>query len=193
MTWEAWHNITINLPRETAITNYCSSGHRGALLAACVPGLNIIRMLLIGSGMWKDEATVKSMSRFGDRRLQLTTLYIKFVEFSYVKMSYILLHSCGSLLIIDPTWRNNVKTSRKNSKNTHELLEFFLVIFSTIPPGDIPFALNWSKCAIYSYFVPLSYDCIWFDGLECSYFSYFKVSYLLWRSLLSGRLFFYLR
>ncbi|KAJ6948654.1 phytol kinase 3 [Populus alba x Populus x berolinensis] len=45
-----------------------SSGHRGALLAACIPGLNIIRMLLIGSGMWKDEATVKSMSRFGDRR-----------------------------------------------------------------------------------------------------------------------------
>ncbi|KAL9404738.1 hypothetical protein Peur_001710 [Populus x canadensis] len=45
-----------------------SSGHRGALLAACIPGLNIIRMLLIGSGMWKDEATVKSMSRVGDRR-----------------------------------------------------------------------------------------------------------------------------
>ncbi|CAK7330503.1 unnamed protein product [Dovyalis caffra] len=45
-----------------------SSGHRGALLAAFTPGVNIIRMLLIGSGMWKDEATVKSMSRFGDRR-----------------------------------------------------------------------------------------------------------------------------
>ncbi|KAB5520592.1 hypothetical protein DKX38_024911 [Salix brachista] len=45
-----------------------SSGHRGALLAAFIPGLNIIKMLLIGSGMWKDEATVKSMSRFGDRR-----------------------------------------------------------------------------------------------------------------------------
>ncbi|KAF9665824.1 hypothetical protein SADUNF_Sadunf16G0164100 [Salix dunnii] len=45
-----------------------SSGHRGSLLAACIPGLNIIKMLLIGSGMWKDEATVKSMSRFGDRR-----------------------------------------------------------------------------------------------------------------------------
>ncbi|KAJ6777419.1 PHYTOL KINASE 1 CHLOROPLASTIC, partial [Salix koriyanagi] len=44
-----------------------SSGHRGALLAAFIPGLNIIKMLLIGSGMWKDEATVKSMSRFGDR------------------------------------------------------------------------------------------------------------------------------
>ncbi|KAJ6905525.1 phytol kinase 3 [Populus alba x Populus x berolinensis] len=45
-----------------------SSGRRGALFAAFTPGVNIIRMLLIGSGMWKDEATVKSMSRFGDRR-----------------------------------------------------------------------------------------------------------------------------
>ncbi|KAJ6409340.1 hypothetical protein OIU84_008934 [Salix udensis] len=45
-----------------------SSGNRGALLAASTPGVNIIRMLLIGSGMWKDEATVKSMSRFGDHR-----------------------------------------------------------------------------------------------------------------------------
>ncbi|KAJ6385457.1 hypothetical protein OIU77_028607 [Salix suchowensis] len=45
-----------------------SSGNRGALLAAITPGVNIIRMLLIGSGMWKDEATVKSMSRFGDHR-----------------------------------------------------------------------------------------------------------------------------
>jgi len=46
----------------------CSSGHRGALLAALIPGVNIIRMLLLGSGIWKDEATVKSMTRFGDRR-----------------------------------------------------------------------------------------------------------------------------
>uniref|UniRef100_A0A2P2K4J4 Uncharacterized protein n=1 Tax=Rhizophora mucronata TaxID=61149 RepID=A0A2P2K4J4_RHIMU len=27
-------------------------------------------MLLVGYGIWKDEATVKSMSRFGDRRLE---------------------------------------------------------------------------------------------------------------------------
>ncbi|KAG5238588.1 phytol kinase [Salix suchowensis] len=40
----------------------------GSALAAFTPGVNIIRMLLIGSGMWKDEATVKSMSRFGDHR-----------------------------------------------------------------------------------------------------------------------------
>ncbi|KAI4329605.1 hypothetical protein MLD38_027974 [Melastoma candidum] len=45
-----------------------SSGHRGAILAALVPGINIIRVLLVGSGIWKDEAIIKSMSRFGDRR-----------------------------------------------------------------------------------------------------------------------------
>ncbi|KAF7849374.1 hypothetical protein BT93_L0868 [Corymbia citriodora subsp. variegata] len=45
-----------------------SSGQRGALLAATIIGINIIRMLLVGAGIWKDEATVKSMSRFGDRR-----------------------------------------------------------------------------------------------------------------------------
>ncbi|CAI0399904.1 unnamed protein product [Linum tenue] len=45
-----------------------SSGPRGAIMAALIPGANIIKMLLIGSGLWKDEATVKSMSRFGDRR-----------------------------------------------------------------------------------------------------------------------------
>ncbi|EOY34558.1 Phosphatidate cytidylyltransferase family protein isoform 3 [Theobroma cacao] len=45
-----------------------SSGYRGAILAAITPGVNIIRMLLIGSGLWKDEATVKSMSRYGDYR-----------------------------------------------------------------------------------------------------------------------------
>ncbi|PON85908.1 putative phytol kinase [Trema orientale] len=45
-----------------------SPGSRGALLAASVPGVNIIKMLLLGLGIWKDEATVKSMSRFGDYR-----------------------------------------------------------------------------------------------------------------------------
>ncbi|XWS53361.1 hypothetical protein CRYUN_Cryun11dG0150800 [Craigia yunnanensis] len=45
-----------------------SSGYRGAILAAITPGVNIIRMLLIGFGIWKDEATVKSMSRYGDYR-----------------------------------------------------------------------------------------------------------------------------
>ncbi|XP_044483663.1 probable phytol kinase 3, chloroplastic [Mangifera indica] len=45
-----------------------SSGLQGAILASLTPGVNIIRMLLVGSGMWKDEATVKSMSRYGDHR-----------------------------------------------------------------------------------------------------------------------------
>ncbi|XP_060202582.1 probable phytol kinase 3, chloroplastic [Lycium barbarum] len=45
-----------------------SSGHQGAILAALIPGLNIIKMLLLGLGIWKDDATVKSMSRFGDHR-----------------------------------------------------------------------------------------------------------------------------
>ncbi|CAL5388474.1 unnamed protein product [Camellia sinensis] len=46
----------------------CCSGHQGAVIASLIPGLNIIKMLLIGLGIWKDEATVKSMSRFGDYR-----------------------------------------------------------------------------------------------------------------------------
>ncbi|KAH6813785.1 Phosphatidate cytidylyltransferase family protein [Perilla frutescens var. frutescens] len=45
-----------------------SSGRQGAILAAIIPGINIIKMLLLGLGIWKDDATVKSMSRFGDHR-----------------------------------------------------------------------------------------------------------------------------
>ncbi|CBI15917.3 unnamed protein product, partial [Vitis vinifera] len=45
-----------------------SSGRQGAVLAALIPGVNIIRMLLLGLGIWKDEAIVKSMSRHGDHR-----------------------------------------------------------------------------------------------------------------------------
>ncbi|OIT27008.1 PREDICTED: probable phytol kinase 3, chloroplastic [Nicotiana attenuata] len=45
-----------------------SSGRQGAILASLIPGLNIIKMLLLGLGLWKDDATVKSMSRFGDHR-----------------------------------------------------------------------------------------------------------------------------
>ncbi|KAJ1686682.1 hypothetical protein LUZ63_018072 [Rhynchospora breviuscula] len=36
--------------------------------AAFAPGINIIRMLLLGSGLWKNDAMVKSISRFGDYR-----------------------------------------------------------------------------------------------------------------------------
>lgn len=42
--------------------------HEAAILAALIPGVNIIRMLLLGFGILKDEATVKSMSRHGDYR-----------------------------------------------------------------------------------------------------------------------------
>ncbi|KAI3514999.1 hypothetical protein L1887_13747 [Cichorium endivia] len=45
-----------------------SSGIQGAIMAAVVPGVNIVKVLLIGHGIVKDEATVKSMSRFGDYR-----------------------------------------------------------------------------------------------------------------------------
>ncbi|KAL6509166.1 hypothetical protein OROGR_022476 [Orobanche gracilis] len=45
-----------------------SSGRQGAILASLIPFINIIKMLLLGLGIWKDDATVKSMSRFGDHR-----------------------------------------------------------------------------------------------------------------------------
>ncbi|XP_019056392.1 PREDICTED: farnesol kinase, chloroplastic-like isoform X2 [Tarenaya hassleriana] len=45
-----------------------SPGLQGAVLASLVPGVNIIRMLLLGLGVYHDEGTIKSMSRHGDRR-----------------------------------------------------------------------------------------------------------------------------
>ncbi|CAH9109400.1 unnamed protein product [Cuscuta epithymum] len=45
-----------------------SPGHQGALLAALIPGINIVKVLLLGLGILKDDATIKSMSRFGDYR-----------------------------------------------------------------------------------------------------------------------------
>ncbi|EYU45412.1 hypothetical protein ABFS82_06G006100 [Erythranthe guttata] len=45
-----------------------SSGRQGAIVAALIPGINIVKMLLLGLGIWKDEATVKSMSRFGNHK-----------------------------------------------------------------------------------------------------------------------------
>ncbi|EOA25242.1 hypothetical protein CARUB_v10018556mg [Capsella rubella] len=45
-----------------------SSGIQGALFASLVTGLNIIRMLLLGLGVYHDEGTIKSMTRHGDRR-----------------------------------------------------------------------------------------------------------------------------
>lgn len=46
----------------------CSSGYQGAIFASLIPGANVIRMLVLGFGILKDEATLKSMSRYGDYR-----------------------------------------------------------------------------------------------------------------------------
>ncbi|KAG9453558.1 hypothetical protein H6P81_006462 [Aristolochia fimbriata] len=43
-----------------------SSGSLAPYLAALAPGINIIRMMLLGLGIWKNDALVKSMSRSGD-------------------------------------------------------------------------------------------------------------------------------
>nr|CAB3474711.1 unnamed protein product [Digitaria exilis] len=45
-----------------------SSGTYAPFLAALAPGVNIIRMLLLGLGLMKNEAMVKSVSRSGDYR-----------------------------------------------------------------------------------------------------------------------------
>ncbi|XP_040376070.1 probable phytol kinase 2, chloroplastic [Oryza brachyantha] len=45
-----------------------SPGSYAPFLAAVAPGINIIRMLLLGLGVMKNEAMVKSMSRSGDHR-----------------------------------------------------------------------------------------------------------------------------
>ncbi|KAF7816141.1 putative phytol kinase 3, chloroplastic [Senna tora] len=63
-----------------------SSGIQGSLLASLIPGVNIIRMLIIGLGLVKDEATVKSMSRFGDYRelLKGPLYYVTTITFACV-------------------------------------------------------------------------------------------------------------
>ncbi|XP_042014696.1 probable phytol kinase 3, chloroplastic isoform X2 [Salvia splendens] len=45
-----------------------SPGRQGAIFAALIPAVNILKMLLMGLGIWKDDATVKSMTRDGDYR-----------------------------------------------------------------------------------------------------------------------------
>uniref|UniRef100_A0A1D1XNQ1 Putative phytol kinase 2, chloroplastic n=1 Tax=Anthurium amnicola TaxID=1678845 RepID=A0A1D1XNQ1_9ARAE len=45
-----------------------SYGRLAPFLAALAPGINIIRMLLLGLGIWRNDAMVKSMSRHGDYR-----------------------------------------------------------------------------------------------------------------------------
>ena len=55
---------------------YCSSGWCAPFLAALAPGVNIIRMLLLGLGLMKNEAMVKSMSRSGDYRFTCIYQYL---------------------------------------------------------------------------------------------------------------------
>ncbi|KAG6402891.1 hypothetical protein SASPL_135105 [Salvia splendens] len=45
-----------------------SSGCAGAVVASLIPGMNVVNMLLLGSGIRKDDATVKSMTRTNDHR-----------------------------------------------------------------------------------------------------------------------------
>lgn len=45
-----------------------STDYWASFFAALIPGVNIIKMLVIGLGIWRDEATVRSMSRSGDYR-----------------------------------------------------------------------------------------------------------------------------
>lgn len=45
-------------------------------MAALIPGINIVKVLLIGLGILKDEAAVKSMSRDGDYRFNYFAQHI---------------------------------------------------------------------------------------------------------------------
>ncbi|WVY94486.1 hypothetical protein V8G54_033574 [Vigna mungo] len=64
--------IQFTIPKGVVIPfdrgNCIVTENRASYLAALIPGVNIIRMLVTGLGIVKDVATVKSMSRFGDYR-----------------------------------------------------------------------------------------------------------------------------
>ncbi|KAL8514298.1 hypothetical protein ACS0TY_013419 [Phlomoides rotata] len=60
-------HITVGLTFMLYWPMFCF-GRQGAMLAAIMPAANIIKMLLIGLGISKDDVTVKSMSRFEDHR-----------------------------------------------------------------------------------------------------------------------------
>ncbi|XP_047952623.1 farnesol kinase, chloroplastic-like isoform X1 [Salvia hispanica] len=72
-----------------------SPGRQGAIFAALIPAVNIIKMLLMGLGIWKDDATVKSMTRDGDYRYVSNQMSLNFkhngipvfvvLQFSYYK------------------------------------------------------------------------------------------------------------
>ena len=79
MTKGAFHVISYS-PDDKAATIVYSSGRRGAVVASLIPGINIIKMLLLGLGIWKDDGTVKSMSRFGNHRLlRLKKLFLLYI------------------------------------------------------------------------------------------------------------------
>lgn len=59
------------------MTIWCSSGHLGAIVASLIPAMNVINLLLLGLGIWKDDATVKSMTRNGDIRYVLNGVEIE--------------------------------------------------------------------------------------------------------------------
>jgi len=77
-------SVAISLHEWPFLTHY-STENMAAYFAALIPGVNIIRMLVIGLGILKDEATVKSMSRFGDYRLQYCSLESQWEMFESVK------------------------------------------------------------------------------------------------------------
>lgn len=70
MNYEPVQNSVTTSFVEWPFFDHYSTDRWASFFAALTPGVNIIRMLIIGLGIWKDEATVKSMSRFGDYRLQ---------------------------------------------------------------------------------------------------------------------------
>lgn len=76
-TW--WYSI---YTFDSSTAAHYSSGSWAPFLAALAPGINIIRMLLLGLGLLKDDATVKSMSRHGDYRwlLRRHCLWLKIVD-----------------------------------------------------------------------------------------------------------------
>lgn len=102
--WSYWDSFILLyhiLLDEIVNTNHYSSGYRGAILAAITPGVNIMRMILIGSGLWKDEATVKSMSRYGDYRWEWR-LKLSFFMYNVRSISYI---SCLLSMCFILTWK----------------------------------------------------------------------------------------
>jgi hypothetical protein len=84
--------------------HYHSSGNQGAVVASVVPGVNIVKVLLIGFGIMKDEATVKSMSRFGDYRF-FNILLILWIN--------------SSRPVIWSIWGGRMGALRNGSKRTH--------------------------------------------------------------------------